>query len=64
MKLQSPAESDKNRSNSTNRRQDEGVPGIWYLFFGRRNNVRRFDDYYQKSYFLDHYSLMVFSIIT
>ena len=63
MKLQSPAESDKNRSNSTDRRRDEGIPGIWYLFFGNRNKVRRFDDHHQKSYFLDHYSLMVFSII-
>ncbi len=63
MKLQPPAESDKNRSSSTDRRKDEGVPGIWYLFFGRRNKVRRFDDHHQKSYFLDHYSLMVFSII-
>ncbi len=63
MKLQSPAGSDKNRSNSTDRRRDEGIPGIWYLFFGNRNKVRRFDDYHQKSYFLDHYSLMIFSII-
>ena len=63
MKLQSPEESDKKRSNSTGRRQDEGVPGIWYLFFGRRNKVRRFDDHHQKSYFLDHFSLMIFSII-
>ena len=63
MKLQSPEESDKNRSNPTNRRQDEGVPGFRYLFFGRRKGMRRHEDHHQKSYFLDHYSLMVFSII-
>ena len=63
MKLQTPAESDKNRSNSTDRRQDEGVPGIWYLFFGSRNRIRRFDDHHQKSYFLDHYSFLIFTII-
>ncbi len=63
MKLQSPEEPDKKRSNATNRRQDEGVPGTRYLFFGRRNKVRRTDDHHQKRYFLDHYSLVVFSII-
>ncbi len=62
MKYQQPAEQDKNRSDSTARRQDEGLPGFRYLFFGRRKGMRRHEDH-QKSYFLDHYSLMVFSII-
>ncbi len=63
MKFQSPANSDKNRSSATDRRQDEAVPRIPYLFFGRRKKVRRFDDHHQKSYFLDHFGLKVFSII-
>lgn len=63
MKLPILSKSDKNRSNSTDRRQNEGVPGFWYLFFGRRSEVRRFDDYHQKSYYLDQYSLRIFCII-
>jgi hypothetical protein len=62
MKFQSTKEHDKNRSDSTTRRQDEGLPGFRYLFFGRRKGVRRNEDN-RKSYFLDHYSLRVFIII-
>ncbi len=63
MKLQSPAKSETNRTNPTNRRQDKGVSGYRSLLFGRRNIVRRFDDYHQTSYRPDHYSLKIFSII-
>ena len=63
MKLQSPTESEIKRTNPTNRRQDEGVSGNRYLLFGRRNKVRRFDDYHQIGYYPDHYSLRIFSII-
>jgi hypothetical protein len=63
MKLQSPTESEIKRTNPTNRRQDEGVSGTRYLLFGRRNKVRRIDDYYQISYSPDHYSLRIFNII-
>mgnify|MGYP005657067795 FL=1 len=62
MELQPPAEQDKNRSDSTARRENEGLPGLRYLFFGRRKEVRRNDDN-QESYFLDHYSSRVFAII-
>jgi hypothetical protein len=62
MKLESTTEQNENRSDSTTRRQDEGLPGLWYLFFGRRKEIRRHEDN-QKSYFLDHYSLRVFGII-
>lgn len=62
MKLQSTTDYDKNRSNAAVRRQDDGVPGFWYLFFGRRKGIRRHEDH-RKSYFLDHYSLRIFSII-
>jgi len=62
MELQPPAEQDKNRSDSTARRENEGFPGLWYLFFGRRKEVRRNEDN-QESYFLDHYSSRVFAII-
>ncbi|MBZ0108064.1 MAG: DUF5658 family protein [Candidatus Scalindua rubra] len=62
MKLQSTTGQDKNRSDSSARRQDEGLPGLWYLFFGRRKGMRRHEDN-QESYFLDHYSLRVFGII-
>ena len=62
MKFQSTTEQDKNRSDSTARRQDGGLPGLWYLFFGRRKLMRRDEDN-RKSYFLDHYSLRVFGII-
>ena len=62
MKYQQPAEQDKNRSDSTARRQDEGLPGLQYLFFGRRKGMRRDKDN-QESYFLDHYGLSIFSII-
>ncbi len=62
MKLESNKEQDKNRSDSTTRRQDEGVPGFRYLFFGRRKEIRRHEDN-QESYFLDHFSLRIFSII-
>ncbi len=56
------SELDKNRSNATGRRQKEGTPGIRYLFFGRRKEVRRLDDH-RKNFFLDLFSLKVFSII-
>jgi len=62
MELQPPTEQDKNRSDSTARRENEGLPGFRYLFFGRRKEVRRNEDN-RKSYFLDHYSLRVFGII-
>ena len=62
MKFQSPTEQDKNRTGSTARRQDDGLPGFRYLFFGRRKGMRRDEDN-RKSYFLDHYSLRVFGII-
>ena len=62
MKFQSTTEQDKNRTDSTSRRQDEGLPGFRYLFFGRRKEMRRNKDN-QESHFLDHYGLSVFSII-
>ncbi len=62
MKPQLPAESNNNRSNTNDRRQEKTVPGAWYLFYGRRSKVRRIVDY-QKSFFLDHFSLRVFIII-
>ena len=62
MELQPPSEQDKNRSDSTARRENEGLPGLRYLFFGRRKEMRRDDDN-QESYFLDHYSLRVFGLI-
>jgi hypothetical protein len=62
MEIQPPTEQDKNRSDSTARRENEGLPGLWYLFFGRRKEMRRDEDNL-KSYFLDHYSLRVFGII-
>lgn len=62
MKLESTTEQDNNRTDSTARRQDEGLPRLWYLFFGRRKGMRRHKDN-QKSYFLDHFSLRIFSII-
>jgi len=63
MKLQSPAKSETKRTKPTIRRQDKGVSGYRSLLFGRRNIVRRFDDYHQTSYRPDHYSLRIFSII-
>ncbi len=62
MELQPPTDQDKNRTDSTARRENEGLPGLWYLFFGRRKGVRRHEDN-QESYFLDHYSVRVFGII-
>ena len=62
MELQPPSEQDKNRSDSTARRENEGLPGLRYLFFGRRKEMRRDEDN-QESYFLDHYSLRIFGII-
>ncbi len=62
MELQQPTEKNKNRTDSTARRENEGVPGFRYLFFGRRKEIRRHEDN-QESYFLDHYSLRIFSII-
>jgi hypothetical protein len=62
MEFQSTTEQDKNRSASTARRQDKGLPRFRYLFFGRRKKVRRNKDH-QESYFLDHYSSRVFAII-
>jgi len=63
MKLQSPADSEIERTGRTNRRQDEGVSRNRYLLFGRRKEIRRFDDYHQISYSPDHYSLRIFSVI-
>jgi hypothetical protein len=62
MKFQSNTEQDKNRTNSTSRRRDDGLPGLWYLFSGRRKGLRRQEDI-RKSHFLDHYGLYIFSII-
>ena len=62
MELQPHTEQDKSRSDSTARRENEGLPGFRYLFFGRRKEVRRDEDN-RESYFLDHYSLRVFGII-
>ena len=56
------SELDKNRSNAADRREEEGAPGNWYLLFGRRKEVRRFDDH-RKNLFIDLYSLKSFSII-
>ena len=50
MKHQQPGERNENRTDSTARRQNEGLPGLWYLFFGRRKGMRRHEDN-QKSYF-------------
>ena len=62
MKLESTTDQDNNRTDSTARRENGGFPGLWYLFFGRRKEVRRNEDN-QESYFLDHYSSRVFAII-
>ena len=62
MKFQSTTEQDKNRTDSTFRRENEGFSGFQYLFFGRRKEMRRDEDN-QDSYFLDHYSSSVFAII-
>lgn len=62
MELQPPAEQDKNRSDSTVRRENDGFPGLWYLFFGRRKEMRRDEDN-RESYFLDHFSLRIFIVI-
>ena len=62
MELESTTGQDKNRTDSTARRENEGFPGLWYLFFGRRKEMRRDEDN-RESYFLDHYSLRVFGII-
>jgi len=62
MELEPTTKQDKNRTGSTARRQDEGLPGLWYLFFGRRKEVRRDADN-RESYFLDHFSLRIFIVI-
>ncbi len=62
MELESAKEDERNRSDSAARRQNEGLPGFRYLFFGRRKEIRRHVDH-QESYFLDHFSLRVFSVI-
>jgi len=62
MELQPPAEQDKNWSDSTARRENEGLLGLKYLFFGRRKEMRRDEDN-QESYFLDHFSLRIFIVI-
>ncbi len=62
MKFESTTGQDKNRTVSTARRENEGLPGLRYLFFGRRKEMRRDEDN-QESYYLDHYSLRVFGII-
>ncbi len=56
------SELDKNRSNSTDRREEERASGTWYLLFGRRKEFRRLDDH-RKNNFIDFYSLKFFSII-
>lgn len=63
MNVKPPAESNESRSNSTDRRENGGISGIRYVFSGQLKKIRRLSDHYQKSYFLDHYSLRVFSII-
>jgi len=62
MELEPPTEQDKNRIGSTARREKEGLPGLWYLFFGRRKEMRRDEDN-RESYFLDHFSLRIFIVI-
>ncbi len=62
MKSQSPEKSNINRTSRDERRQEKKVPEAWYLFFGRRKEVRRIIDN-KKSYFLDHFSLKIFLII-
>ncbi len=62
MELQPPAGQDRNRTDSTARRENEGFPGLWYLFFGRRKEMRRDEDN-RESYFLDHFSLRIFIVI-
>ncbi len=62
MKYQSPAESIRNRSNGSDRRHEGVVSGLKYLFCARRKDVRRFTDH-RESFFLDHNSFKVFSII-
>ena len=62
MELEPTSEQDKNRSDSTARREKEGLPGLRYLFFGRRKEMRRDEDN-RESYFLDHFSLRIFIVI-
>ncbi len=62
MESEPPAEQDKKRSNTTSRRQDDGLPGLWYLFSGRRKELRREEDI-RESHFLDHFGFYIFSII-
>ncbi len=62
MKTQLPAEPNNNRTDANDRRQQIKMPKAWYLFFGRRKDVRRLNDN-QQSYFLDHFSLRIFIII-
>ncbi len=62
MESEPPRENNKNRSDSTNRRQDDGATGFLHLFSGRRKGLRRQEDI-RESHFLDHYGLYIFSII-
>ena len=62
MKYQSLIELNRNRLNWTDRRHEGVVFGLRYLFCARRKEVRRFADH-RESFFLDHNSLKVFSII-
>ena len=62
MKFKSPVESNRNRSNGTDRRYEGVVSGLRYLFHARRKKIRRSKDH-RESFFLDHNSLKVFSII-
>ncbi len=62
MKSEPLVANNKNRSNTTGRRRDEGVTGFWHLFSGRRKGLRRHEDI-RESHFLDHYGLYIFSII-
>ena len=62
MKFQPPVETKRNRSNGTDRRQERVLSRLRHLLRTRRKEVRRLDDH-RKSFFLDFYSLRVFSII-
>ncbi|MDP6924566.1 MAG: DUF5658 family protein [Candidatus Scalindua sp.] len=61
MELQ-PKEHDNNRTGSTARREGKRLPGLRYLFFGRRKEMRRDADN-RESYFLDYFSLRIFIVI-
>ena len=61
MELESAKEDERNRSGSAARRQNEGLPGFRYLFFGRRKEIRRSEEvslvrpYATNGIFIGHY---------